>query len=76
MTSGERRGLSGIQQRLAHAGARMTLASKPGAGTRIEIVAPWIPAAPKSAMIANLVQGWSLIYLALDNRSPSYIGFH
>jgi signal transduction histidine kinase len=55
MASGERRGLSGIQQRLAHAGARMSVGSEPGAGTRIEILAPWIPATVKLAMTANLV---------------------
>ncbi len=39
MASGERLGLLGIQQRLTHAGARMTLASEPDGGTRIEILA-------------------------------------
>lgn len=39
MASGERFGLFSIQQRLAHAGARMTLASEPGVGTRVEILA-------------------------------------
>jgi hypothetical protein len=39
MASGERLGLFSIQQRLAHVGARLTLASEPGVGTRVEIVA-------------------------------------
>jgi signal transduction histidine kinase len=39
MASGERLGLFSIQQRLADAGARMTMASQPGVGTRVEIVA-------------------------------------
>lgn len=39
MASGERFGLFSIQQRLAHAGARMALASEPGVGTRVEILA-------------------------------------
>ena len=39
VASGERLGLFGIQQRLTHAGARMTLASEPDGGTRIEILA-------------------------------------
>jgi len=39
MASGERLGLFGVQQRLAHAGAWMALASEPGVGTRVEIVA-------------------------------------
>ena len=39
MASGERFGLFSIQQRLAHAGARMALASEPDVGTRIEILA-------------------------------------
>jgi len=55
MASGERRGLSGIQQRLARAGARMSVESEPGAGTRIEILALWIPATVRLAMTANLV---------------------
>ena len=38
MASGERLGLFSIQQRLAHVGARLTLASEPGVGTRVEIV--------------------------------------
>jgi signal transduction histidine kinase len=40
MASGERFGLFSIQQRLAHVGARMALASEPGVGTRVEILAP------------------------------------
>ena len=39
MASGERLGLFSIQQRLADAGVRMTLASEPGVGTRVEILA-------------------------------------
>jgi signal transduction histidine kinase len=39
MASGERFGLFSIQQRLADVGARMTLASEPGVGTRVEILA-------------------------------------
>jgi signal transduction histidine kinase len=39
VASGERLGLFGIQQRLAHADVRMTLASEPGVGTRVEILA-------------------------------------
>jgi signal transduction histidine kinase len=39
MASGERLGLFSIQQRLAHVGARMALASAPGVGTRVEILA-------------------------------------
>jgi signal transduction histidine kinase len=55
MASGERCGLSSIQQRLAHAGARMSVVSEPGVGTQIEILAPWIPMASKTAMIVNLM---------------------
>jgi signal transduction histidine kinase len=40
MASGERLGLFSIQQRLAHVGARMALASEPGVGTRVEVLAP------------------------------------
>ena len=39
LASGERFGLSSIQQRLAHVGARMALASEPGVGTRVEVLA-------------------------------------
>jgi signal transduction histidine kinase len=39
MASGERFGLFSIQQRLAHVGARMALASEPDVGTRVEILA-------------------------------------
>jgi len=39
MASGERLGLFSIQQRLADAGVRMILASEPGVGTRVEILA-------------------------------------
>ncbi len=39
MASGKRLGLFSVQQRLAHAGARMALASKPGVGTRVEVSA-------------------------------------
>jgi len=39
MASGKHVGLFRVQQRLAHAGARMALASEPGVGTRVEIVA-------------------------------------
>ena len=39
MASGERFGLFSIQQRLAHVGARLALASEPGVGTRVEILA-------------------------------------
>jgi signal transduction histidine kinase len=55
MASGERCGLFNIQQRLAHAGARMSVMSEPGAGTRIEILAPSIPSTLKLAMVANAV---------------------
>lgn len=55
MANGERCGLFSIQQRLVHAGARMSVVSEPGAGTRIEVLAPRIPSALMSAMIANPV---------------------
>jgi len=55
MSSGERCGLFNIQQRLAHAGARMSVVSEPSVGTWIEILAPWIRVAPKTVVIANLM---------------------
>ncbi len=69
MASGERCGLFSIQQRLAHAGARMSVVSEPGAGTRVEILAPWIPVARKTARIAKLIYGRSFIYLTFDGDS-------
>jgi signal transduction histidine kinase len=40
MANGETRGLFRIRQRLACVGARMSMTSEPGAGTRVEVLAP------------------------------------